>query len=169
MLPLFILMFASIYLMHGHFVGRQQAMARARSCVWAYAMKGCPDQEPDKRRLRKCLDPPNGVRAKDADVKSDDEENPDRYTDAPADRVGDVLDKVGKIPALGGAVRWLFGKPVEAKAVQEVRLPAYTLPKQDRFFAAAKYYTMCNSVPKDWGQVGKDIFCSFVGKGTFGC
>jgi hypothetical protein len=168
MLPLFLLMFASVYLMHGHFAGRQQAMIRARTCLWDYATRGCPTEDSEKAALQVCL-VPKGLTPDEIKVANDDMRPADPYGDTASTRVADVLLKIEKIPVLGKMIGWLFGKPVSQAGYAVVQLPAYAMPERDRFVAAGEYHTMCNSVPKSWGEVGRDIFCSFVGTGTFGC
>jgi hypothetical protein len=175
MLPFFIFMFASVYLMHAHYSGRQQAMLTARSCVWRFAANGC--REDEKEDLQECLSP-NGAEPAPVDVRKEDEPPPQQERDEEAQKqkeggvtggVADVLAVLEKIPILKSAVTWLFGRPVGATAKRIVQLPSYALPKQDRFVAYGSYHTLCNSIPKSFSQLGKDIFCSFVGSGTFDC
>jgi hypothetical protein len=62
----------------------------------------------------------------------------------------------------------LFGTPVLGRAKQSVKF------SQNRFGASevligGAYSTLCNSVPKNWDKVAKDIFCGFMNNNFPGC
>jgi len=164
-LPFFIFMFASVYYMHAHYSGRQQAMLIARTCLWKFAAEGCKPE--DKEELTACL-APTGGEADEPDLKPDDE-HPQKTHDGVTGGAARVLDVIQKIPVLKNAIAWLFGKPVSATALYVVKLPAYTMQKKERYVAAGSYHTLCNSPPKNWGTLAKEIFCGFLGAGTLGC
>jgi hypothetical protein len=160
--------------MYGHYMGRQQAMLRARSCTWEYAAAGCQDSA----NYKKCL---TGARAGDEpDVEQSDEpvaasgaaksgvEGEVEKNQVGSSKVGKIMNKFESVPILGDALHYLFGTPVLGRARQTVHFG------QNRFGAAEKpvpgaYSTLCNSVPKDWDKVAKDIFCGFMNNNFPGC
>lgn len=172
MLPFFLIVYSGIYFMYGHYMGRQQALLRARSCAWTYAAGGCDDKE----TLETCLR--NPPRTPNADGTERDEDAPAKQPsddanaeikagavggDDPNNPVAKVINTLEGIPVLGDAIKWLLGKPVTVQGRQFVHLSKSSLKASD-IIVGAKYHTLCNSVPKRWEQVAKDIFCNFVGK-----
>jgi len=160
MLPFFIILYAGIYYIHAHYIGRQQAQLRARACTWEFAASGCED----RRRLEACLkDPTDGEAPTDAPSVPGENEAPAVATSSVGGGSG-VLDKLSKIPLLGGAITWLFGKPVTVTAGQLAHIPDKpSLDGTTAIRVSGKYYTMCNTVPKDWDDVAVQIFCEFMG------
>jgi hypothetical protein len=196
MLPFFIVAFFGVYWMHAHYVGRQQAMLRARSCGWVYAAGACEDKE----GLRKCLE--NDGRAQvepsagtskpkagggangkwpspgeDQTVEPNDPNQPEQQEaeqhGPPAKAGGEiggsksiaVLSKLEGIPLIGGAIKWLFGKPVTIDADEPMTAPTPEMFSEDvEGTLTGHYSTLCNSKPQSWRDLAKDIFCKFVVK-----
>jgi len=167
MLPFFLIAYSGIYFMYGHYMGRQQALLRARSCAWVYAAGGCED----KGALDSCLSNPPPVLNPDGSekhptaVQPPDGSDPDTKVRAAdgENPVSEVIEKLEGIPVLGDAIKWLLGKPVTVHARQLVHLSKSSLKPGD-ISVGSEYHTICNSVAKRWEQVAKDIFCNFVGK-----
>lgn len=160
MLPLFIITYAGLYYMHGHYIGRQQAQLRARACTWEFAASGCEDNT----KLAQCLRDPTdeGDQPDGASVPSDNEPPP-VDTGSVGTQSG-VIDKLKNVPLLGAAITWLFGKPVKISAKQRVHLPERpSVDGTTDLRVRGKYYTMCNTVPADWDDVAVQVFCEFVG------
>lgn len=166
MLPFFILVYAGVYYMHGHYSGRQQAMLTARTCAWSFAAAGCPKS--GEEDFKRCLSP-KGDGADLLELPADDSPPPTHDPDGVGSKVGHALDTIQKIPVLGDAVGWLFGRPLGASATQLVQLPRPAVSNTERIAVTGRYYTMCNSTPKSWSTLAKDIFCSVLGKGTLNC
>lgn len=160
MLPFFLIVFGGLYYMHGHYMGRQQALLRARSCTWTYAAGGCQD----RKTLDACLTDRAG-NTPDAPQQANEE------TDSPpvnGDDVGDgsgpgFLKKLANAPVIGGAITWLFGKPVSVRAKEPVHLRHNPTAGPSEFVVRGSYFTMCNTVPKPWAGVAHEVFCGFVG------
>jgi hypothetical protein len=160
MLPFFILIYAGIYYMHGRYAGRQLALTKVRACAWAYAQNGCPDPPPAECEL---------VPAEEGDIT------------AVRNMVGtvgqNIIDGIDAIPVVGDMlldpIAILFGRPLRAYAYQDVRLPRPAFgPTEFRVGGAARnsdnsrrphYYTLCNTVRQDWGDIAHGVFCDFVG------
>lgn len=168
MLPLFLIAYSGIYYMYGHYMGRQQALLRARSCGWTYAAGGCADKD----TLDACLANPPRSPAPDGTEREQHATAVLPDDSAPAETevggvgesgVSQVIEKLEKIPVLGDAIKWLLGKPVTVHARKLVHLSKSSLATGD-ITIGADYHTMCNSVARRWEQVAKDIFCNFVGK-----
>lgn len=174
MLPFFLIVYAGLYWMYGHYMGRQQAMLRARSCTWEYAAAGCQDTDGYKT----CLTAPSGGGV--PDVEQSDQpvvasgagktglEGEVAKNEVGTSKVGDIMNKFESVPILGDALHYLFGTPVLGRAKQLVRF------KENRFGPAQKlvpgaYSTLCNSVPKDWDDVATDIFCGFMNNNFPNC
>lgn len=190
MLPFFMIVFAGIFYMHSHYMGRQQAMLRARSCTWTYASGGCRDPS----TLRECLKDRKGNLGEATTLRGDGSE-----ADAPAEAgsgnqrppessnvtiqatgdakvdsdLGGRLEKMRDIPLLGAAIEWLFGVPVQGTALEPIYLTRVYDNKFDNAVEAVvkgKYFMMCNTVPQSWSTTAKTIFCGFVGNlKLFGC
>lgn len=170
MLPFFLIAYWGLYYMHGRYLGRQQALLRARSCTWTYAAEGCRwDDEEHKNKLLSCLK--DKTSASEASAPDQPDDSADSGDTPPVDReqVGAgkgvaILDKLKKVPLIGGAVLWLFGKPVMVTAHKRVHLKETMVADEAEVVnVAGRYYTMCNTVPRDWGKVAEDVFCEFVG------
>lgn len=173
MLPFFLIVYAGIFYMHSHYMGRQQALLRARSCTWSYAAAGCPDKE----ELRKCLAPSTFTLGEVSQSGPDEEgagpppvETAGVGTTQVGSDLGGRLDKLKKVPLLGGVITWLFGEPVSATAIQLVQIHESLISRAERKPLKAHYYMMCNTAPKNWEDTAKRIFCGFVGDlKIFGC
>ncbi|MEY4513567.1 MAG: hypothetical protein RLZZ450_5689 [Pseudomonadota bacterium] len=167
MLPFFLIVYAGIYWMYGHYMGRQQAMLRARSCTWEYAAAGCQDSE----RYKTCLTAPTGGGA--PDVEQSDQpvvasgagksglEGEVAKNEVGTSKVGKIMNKFESVPILGDALHYLFGTPVLGRSRQPVRFGQNRFGPSEKAVPGA-YSTLCNSVPKDWDKVAKDIFCGFM-------
>jgi hypothetical protein len=181
MLPFFLIVYAGLYWMYGHYMGRQQAMLRARSCTWEYAAAGCQDTD----KYKACLRAPVGggepdVEQSDQPVVSSGAAKPKPKGEATGlegevaknevgtSKVGKVLNKFESVPILGDALHYLFGTPVLGRSRQSVRFSQKRIELTEVTIGGA-YSTLCNSVPKDWDDVAKDIFCGFMNNNFPGC
>jgi len=174
MLPFFLIVYAGLYWMYGHYMGRQQAMLRARSCTWEYAAAGCQDSDSYKA----CLTGPARGGVPDVE-QSDKPVAPSGAAKAGAEgevdknevgtsKVGKIMNKFESVPVLGDALHYLFGTPVLGRAKQSVRFSQKRILPTEVLVAGA-YSTLCNSVPKPWDKVAKDIFCGFMNNNFPGC
>src|SRR3954453_9582048 len=57
MLPVFVILFASGFYLHGLITAAQDAGIAARGCAWAHAVAGCPTQRPSLCRELQLSDP----------------------------------------------------------------------------------------------------------------
>lgn len=191
MLPFFIIVFFGLYWMHAHYMGRQQAMLRARSCGWVYAAGACED----KKRLTECLandgreksegsaqagggangtwPNPSADQTNEPADPSSPEPGQGQQQGPPAKAGGDiggsqttaVLSKLEGIPLLGDAIKWIFGKPVTINADEPISTTTPELFSTEvQGTVTGHYSTLCNSKPENWKNVAHDIFCKFVGK-----
>jgi hypothetical protein len=167
MLPFFLIVFAGLYYMHGNYMGRQQALLRARSCTWTYAARGC--SEGAQRELLTCLTDRAGNEPDKPQQPDDDQEKqppdvpPVTTDDIGSDSGSKILDKLANAPVIGGAILWLFGKPVAVTAKEPVHMTHNPTDQPSDVVRKGHYFTMCNTIPRDWGQVAHDVFCGFIG------
>ena len=151
MLPFFILVFAGVYYMHGLYAGRQLAMTKARSCGWAYAKAGCRGNRPAE-----CPGPEGGNDPGGATVDP---------KDSASEGMFQFIDDVGSIPVIGDILvapfKELFGEPLATMARHQITQPKPSYGP-DAFTVGGRYFTLCNTVRKDWDDVAKDVFCTFV-------
>jgi hypothetical protein len=197
MLPVFIVAFFGLYWMHSHYMARQQAMSRARSCGWVYAAGACEDKD----GLKKCLendgredaseDSATGLKAKAGgsasgkwpapaegqSVEPQDLNQPEQQEleqhGPPLQASGGVggskttavLSKLEGLPLIGGAIKWLFGKPVTIYSDEPMTAPTPVVMSEEvEGTVTGHYSTLCNAKPQSWRDLAKDIFCQFVVK-----
>lgn len=160
MLPFFFVAFAGTYYLHGLYNGRQIAATKARSCVWAWASKGCAGAKPDS-----CITGDEGEKVVRSTVVS-----------GGALKALEFASSLPLMPDFKGALEDLFGKPVRATDSQQAQVPAFISPdsynawKHGALVAPrATIATMCNATPKSWTTVAKETFCQVVPAGFPGC
>ena len=151
MLPFFIIAYAGLYYMHGLYTARQQALTKARACAWEYARNACTSV-------------PAGCEAVSGDAvwSSGSTEDPSNSASSGG---GSILSNIRSVPVvgtlIGGVIDGIFGRPLRADASHETRFTPKFAPQART--VGGEYFTLCNTEPRTWGQVARDIFCGFVG------
>jgi hypothetical protein len=142
-LPIFLVLFISVFYVRDQVLTRQVAQERARTCAWLYSANNC-----------------------EFDANSMPAECNDVVTKAPfaSDAAKAVTDKLTGDgffhdvvnTMLDSAVETVFGDAINAKVTREVARP--TLYGGDTQAIAGEYHLACNLKPKDKLDIAKEAW-----------
>jgi hypothetical protein len=140
MLPVFIILVAAIYHVHGVAMARLEARAAARGCAYQYAMDAC---QPAEHLVDLCTvaEPARGGAPLDGGDS--------------AAQAGGIFAELERWPVLGPAVISVFGETASASATSEGR--AHLAAEPDAGVATESIYLVCNTEPRDWGGIASHV------------
>lgn len=134
MLPVFVLLLASVFYVHRLGMASQTAASSARSCAWTFALKGCPEKLPDV-----CSGLGPGAESEG---------------ESPKELEGTSwFDGLDGIPVLGFAVRQVFG---HGKRMGASRTAPF-LDGETEVKVSSTQYVLCNSVAESWSGKIQDF------------
>ena len=142
-LPVFIIIFASVLYVRSQVLSRQAAETKARSCAWTFSTNNCDAIPPG------CDDI---VRKVDGAAKVVDEIEKD-LSSAKGGPVGSVISKV-----IEPALKCAFGSAVEASSKQSFQRPS--LYGGGTATASGSYHLACNLAHETLIDVAKDAWKS---------
>ncbi len=139
MLPVFVVILACVFWLHGLGMTLQGVGMSSRGCAWAHALQGCP----------KALPPVCGVLG--SPLESDG---------GKLEEISGTgwFDKLDRIPILNLAVRSVFGHGKKISASQTHTGLAGT--EGSTLFSTQ--YVLCNSVAESWSSKIEDLVKSVV-------
>lgn len=142
-LPVFLILFISLFYVRDQVLARQATQEQARTCAWLYSANNC---EFDANSMPAYCD---GVLSK-APFGSD-------ATKAVTDKLigkGTVNDVINEM--LDSAVETVFGDAIDVKVAQEVARPELYGGKTQA--VAGEYHLACNLKPKEKIDIAKDAW-----------
>ena len=152
-LPVFVIVFASLLYVRDSAVAKQQAEQQARSCAWLYSAQDCEGAIPAG-----C----EGVLTR-ADAPDMAPPKVERAFNEQLDRVkngkdvnggGLVMSVIG--PTVGNALEAAFGNAVDAKTTRQVAHSSIFGPGQKT--VSGKYHLACNLHPTTLEKVAEDAW-----------
>jgi len=145
LLPLLLVILASIYFVFNRYDAKQTAMLRARSCGWRFAIDGCADGPPDGCSTGASGEDAGGLDGASAQL-------------APSE--GSWLDAAARLPIIGPAFEELFGTGIvgsaEASAIRPQLLGGGEVTYQGSF------YVLCNTRHRTLAEYATETFCSLI-------
>ena len=140
-LPVFIIIFVSVFYVRGQVFSRQAAETKARTCAWAYSMKNCSEIPPGCEGVLQVV---SGAGQVDGKIEK-------ALSGATGGLVGPVIAKVLE-PALKAA----FGRSLDASTQESYQRPA--LYGGGTATSSGSYHLACNLTPETALEVAKDAW-----------
>lgn len=145
MLPVFIVLVAGIFHVHGAAMARLEAREAARGCAYQFAMDAC-------QRAEHAVDLCEGAEpARGAPLDGG----------ASAEQARGVFAELERWPVLGPLVAGVFGETASASATREGRgyLSSTREAGVDALPSVATegIYLVCNTEPRDWGGIASHV------------
>lgn len=152
-IPVFVVLWASLYFLGNLFASRQAAQREARSCAWLYSASNC---QVVPAGCEAVLTKSHGT----AKVPEVDDALKDGA--AQALRGGDTKGVVGKIVGelVAGPLLELFTNSVDARSTREVQPPA--LYGVDPRLVTGSYHLACNLKPTTPGEMASEALSTLV-------
>ena len=144
-LPVFVILFISVYYVRNNILAKQAAEIHARSCAWAYSMNNCESAPPGCEGLVPVANEGGEVRNEITDKLR--EVGGNEF----AELIGDVLSTVLQ-PAIDAA----FGMSLEATIERSFERPA--LYGGGTATARGTYHLACNIKDETLGEVASDAW-----------
>jgi hypothetical protein len=140
-LPVFIIIFVSVFYIRSQVLSRQAAESKARTCAWAYSMKNCNEIPPGCEGVLQVV---SGAGRVDDKIEG-------ALSSATGGLVGPVIAKVLE-PALKAA----FGRALDARTQKSYERP--TLYGGGTATTSGSYHLACNLTPETPLDVAKDAW-----------
>jgi hypothetical protein len=156
-LPVFILIFASLIYMHGLYSSKISSSTKARGCAWTYSTMGCPEDMPPT-----CKDSDSGVKENGGAL--DQFKQVKEFGEV--EGLGDGVATGGAIVGGIGAALLGIGDGVTIDSSTEATRPS--LFGGGKTAIPAHYMILCNEEPRDLLDVLKAAYCG-VRDGLPGC
>ncbi len=143
-LPVFIIIFVSVFYVRSQVLSRQAAETKARTCAWAYSMINCEDAYPPGCEV--VLQPGNGAGRVTDTVGN-------AISGVASDRAGPVITNV-----LQPAIDTVFGSSLDARTKQSYQRPA--LYGGGTATSSGSYHLACNLKTETLPEVAQDAWNS---------
>jgi hypothetical protein len=140
-LPVFVIIFVSVFYIRGQVLSRQAAESKARTCAWAYSVKNCNEIPPGCESVLQVVSGAGQV----------DDKIEEKLAKAKAGIVAPVIAKILE-PALKAA----FGRALDARTQQFYERPA--LYGGGTATSSGSYHLACNLTPETPLDVAKDAW-----------